>query len=162
VQDVALGHMAKMRWNDEDKWIFSDDIVHPPIIDAETFRRAQDLLSARKGERGGHKPHRSRHAYAVRELLLCGICDRRMQGHWANAAPYYRCRFPSEYALANHVGHPLNVTLRQDILLDPLDECLASKFGPEYLPGTIDELAAVITRMRSPLGSRDRRPDRRM
>ena len=44
-----------------------------------------------------------------------------------------------------HVGHPLNVTLRQDILLDPLDEWLASKFGPGYLPGTIDELAAVIT-----------------
>ena len=35
--------------------------------------------------------------------------------------------------------------MRQDILLDPLDEWLASKFGPEYLPGTIDELAAVIT-----------------
>ena len=69
----------------------------------------------------------------------------RLAGDWANAAPYYRCRFPSEFALANHVGHPLNVTLRQDILLDPLDEWLASKFGPQYLPGTIDELAAVIT-----------------
>ena len=68
-----------------------------------------------------------------------------MQGHWANPAPYYRCRFPSEYALANHVSHPLNVTLRQDILLDPIDEWLASKFGPECVPGTIDEQAAVIT-----------------
>ena len=60
------------------------------------------------------------------------------------AAPYYRCRFPSEYALANHVRHPLNVTLRQETPLDPLDEWLASKFGPGYLPGTIDELAAAI------------------
>jgi hypothetical protein len=34
--------------------------------------------------------------------------------------------------------------LRQCILLDPLDEWLASKFGPEYLPGTIHELPAVI------------------
>jgi hypothetical protein len=24
----------------------------------------------------------------LRGLLFCGICDRRMQGHWANAAPY--------------------------------------------------------------------------
>lgn len=62
VLDVALGHVAKMRWNDEDKWIFSDDIAHPPIIDAEPFRQAQDLLTARKGVEGGHKPHRSRHA----------------------------------------------------------------------------------------------------
>lgn len=66
-----------------------------------------------------------------------------MQGHWANAAPYYRCRFPSEYALANRVEHPLNVTLRQDVLLEPLDGWLAAKFGPRYLPATIDELAAA-------------------
>jgi site-specific DNA recombinase len=32
-----------------------------------------------------------------------------MQGHWANNAPYYRCRFPAEYALANRVEHPLSV-----------------------------------------------------
>src|SRR5712691_3572330 len=57
-----------------------------------------------------------------------------MQGHWANAAPYYRCRFPNEYALANRVQHPLNVTLRQDAVLDPLDTLLASKFGPDTCP----------------------------
>jgi site-specific DNA recombinase len=61
----------------------------------------------------------------------------------AGAAPYYRCRFPSEYALANRVQHPLNVTLRQDALLEPLDGWLASKFEPRHLGGTIDELAAA-------------------
>jgi site-specific DNA recombinase len=132
-----------MRWNDEDKWIFSDDTAHPRVIDVRTFRQAQDLLTARRGVRGGHKPHKSRHAYALKGLLFCGICGRRMKGHWANAAPYYRCRFPSEYALANHVEHPLNVTLRQDVLLEPLDTWLAAKFGPRYLPATIDELAAA-------------------
>jgi site-specific DNA recombinase len=66
-----------------------------------------------------------------------------MQGHWANAAPYYRCRFPAEYALANKLDHPLNVTLRQDALLPPLDEWLASKFEPPNLADTIDELLAA-------------------
>jgi len=66
-----------------------------------------------------------------------------MQGHWANAAPYYRCRFPAEYALANKLDHPLNVTLRQDALLPPLDEWLASKFEPPHLAATIDELLAA-------------------
>jgi hypothetical protein len=55
---------------------------------------AQDLLTARRGTHRPHKPHKSRHAYALRGLLFCGVCDRRMQGHWANAVPYYRCRFP--------------------------------------------------------------------
>jgi hypothetical protein len=32
-----------------------------------------------------------------------------MQSHCANSAPYYRCRFPAEYALANRIKHPLNV-----------------------------------------------------
>jgi site-specific DNA recombinase len=66
-----------------------------------------------------------------------------MQGHWANAAPYYRCRFPNEYALANKLTHPLNVTLRQDVLLGPLDGWLASKFESPHLPATIEELAAA-------------------
>ena len=145
VHDVALGHTTKMRWNDQDKWIYSEEIVHSPIIDDGTFRQAQELLTARHGVRGPHKPHRSNHAYALRGLLFCGVCDRRMQGHWANAAPYYRCRFPSEYALANRVPHPLNVTLRQDALLEPLDTWLASKFEPPHLPATIDELAAAST-----------------
>lgn len=65
-----------------------------------------------------------------------------MQGHWASSAPYYRCRFPAEYAIANHVSHPLNVTLRQDALLRPLDRWPGRKFGPPYLPTTIDELIA--------------------
>ena len=37
-----------------------------------------------------------------------------MQGHWINAAPYYRCRFPAEYALASKISYPRNVYLRQD------------------------------------------------
>jgi site-specific DNA recombinase len=88
-------------------------------------------------------PSRSRH-------LFCGVCERRMQGHWANAAAYYRCRFPAEYALANRVSRPLNVVLRQDALLGPLDEWLASKFEPRHLPATIDELAAAATDLPEP------------
>jgi hypothetical protein len=59
-----------MRWNDQGKWIYSEEIAHPPVIDDDTFRRAQELLTARRGIRGPHKPHRSKHAYALRGLLL--------------------------------------------------------------------------------------------
>ncbi len=145
VHDVALGHTTKMRWNDQDRWIFSDEISHPPIIGADTFNRAQELMAARRGTISPHKPHRSAHPYALRGLLFCGLCDRRMQGHWANAAPYYRCRFPAEYALADHVRHPLNVTLRQDQLLGPLDAWLVAKFEPRHLSTTLDELTAAAS-----------------
>jgi site-specific DNA recombinase len=87
VHDVALGHTTKMRWNDQDKWIYSEQIAHSPIIDDDIFGRAQDLLAARRGIRSPHKPHKSRHAYALRGLLFCGVCERRMQGHWAQRCP---------------------------------------------------------------------------
>ncbi len=143
VHDVALGHTTKMRWNDQDTWIYSEQITNPQIIDPDTFQKAQDILVARRGVRGEHKPHRSKRAYELRGVLYCGLCQRRMQGHWANAAPYHRCRFPSEYALANKLDHPLNGTLRQDALLPPLNEWLASKFEPTHLTATIDELLAA-------------------
>jgi site-specific DNA recombinase len=157
VHDVTLGHTTKIRWNDDAKWIYSDQVVHPPIIDEETFKKAQEMLTARKGVQGEHKPHRSRHAYVLRGVLLCGLCDRKMQGHWANDAPYYRCRFPNEYAPANRVSHPLNVTLRQDAVLDPLDAWLAGKFGPRHLSGTIDELVAAATSPDAPDAGQDDR-----
>lgn len=51
---------------------------------------------------------------------------------------------PAEYAAANGIDHPLNVTLRQDALLCPLDEWLASKFDPPRLSETMDELVAAM------------------
>lgn len=86
--------------------------------DEQIFAKAQEMLTARKGIRSEHKPHRSRHAYALRGVLVCGLCDRKMQGYWADEAPYYRYRyrFPNEYALANRVRHPLNLALRQDLV----------------------------------------------
>jgi hypothetical protein len=48
-----------------------------------------------------------------------------MQSHWVNGAPYYRCGFPAEYALANHVEHPLNVNPREDAVIGHVDHWLA-------------------------------------
>ncbi len=144
VNDVAQGHITRMRWNDAGKWIYSEKVVHPALVSDGTFAEVQAMLAVR-GD-GQHKPHRSKHHYALRGLLICGVCSRRMQGHWANAAPYYRCSFPGEYDLANHVQHPRNVTLRQDVILPALDKWLASKFGSRHLAATIEELAAASAR----------------
>jgi hypothetical protein len=126
VEDVALGHITKLWWNESGKWIWSEQIVHPPIIDRETFDQVQTMISGRTTAR---KPHRRQHPYALRGCLWCGLCDRRMQSHWGNGAPYYRCRFPAEYALANRVEHPLNVNLREDAVIGHVDQWLASAYS---------------------------------
>lgn len=113
VNDVALGHETKLAWNPADAWVWSSEIVHPPIVDAETFTAAQELPAVRGRSPAVHKPHPARFPYVLRGILYCGICHRRMQGNWVNNAPYYRCRFSTEYALANRVPHPRNVRSRE-------------------------------------------------
>jgi hypothetical protein len=143
VDDVALGHTTKLRWNDSGKWVWSEQIVHPPIIDRDAFDQVQALLGGRASKAAEHKPHRAHRPYALRGCLWCGICERRMQSHWANSAPYYRCRFPAEYALANRVEHPLNVCLREEAILGEVDGWLAREFAPHRLRQTIADLAAA-------------------
>ena len=146
-----------MRWNDADQWIYSDQVVHPPIIDDETFTPGPGTCSPRAGTRHGRAQAAPLPApYVLRGVLFCGICDRKMQGHWTNEAAYYRCRFPTEYALANKVDHPRNVYLREDAASSrTLDAWLASKFAPHRLTDTIDELTAAQP---TTTGSRRRPP----
>jgi site-specific DNA recombinase len=149
VHDVALGHMTKMRWNEQDKWIFSEDITHPPIVDQQTFAQAQELLTARRRSSGPRERFRTRHAYALVGRFLCGLCNRKMQAHWANELAYYRCRFPAEYALANKVHHPRNVFIRECEVLPELDRWLARAFAPPLIEATIAQMAAAQERPRS-------------
>lgn len=143
VDDVALGHMTKMRWNAADKWIWSEEAAHEPLISVETFEQAQATLARRGRTREGvaHRPHPTRRPYAYRGVLFCGYCERRMQGNWNNDQAYYRCRFPAEYALANRIDHPKIVYLREAEILDDVDAWLAKVFAPDALEATVDALA---------------------
>jgi len=137
VEYVALGHTTKLRWNATDKWVWSDKMVHPAIIEWEDWEQVQVLLHERASDPAKHKPHRSEHRYALRGCLRCGVCDRRMQGHWVHQSAYYRCRFAADYALANKVEHPLNVDLREDAILGRMDHWLAKELAPHRMGETI-------------------------
>src|SRR5215469_4451128 len=143
VEDVALGHTAKLRWNEAGKWIWSDKIVQPPIIDRDDFDQVQAIVKGRATKHAEHKPHRSRRPYALHGCVWCGVCGRRRQSHWMHDVPYYRCRFPAEYALANRVQHPLNVYLREDHIIGKVNRWLAREFAPHRLNETIAKLAAA-------------------
>jgi Recombinase len=78
VHHVVLGHTTKMHWNETGKWIYSEQIVHPPIIDASTFQQAQEALAARGRGPCQHKPHDRRRVYAF------------VGGHWATPARHGR------------------------------------------------------------------------
>jgi site-specific DNA recombinase len=143
VHDVALGHTTKMRWNDQEHWIYSEQIAHPPIIDDETFAKAQQLLAAKNARKVVRRPRSTPRAYVLRGVLFCGICHRRMQGSWNNNQTYYRCTFPTEYALANQIHHPRTVYLREAEILPELDTWLTQTLNPRHLPATLDALSTA-------------------
>ncbi|MGF1431542.1 recombinase family protein [Kitasatospora sp. LaBMicrA B282] len=143
IEDVTLGYTTTLRWNDQDKWIVSDRIVHPPIIDDETFAQAQDIIRSRSRSHAAPGVQRTTNLYLLRGTFTCATCDRKMQGQWIHGEAYHRCRFPAEYALANRIQHPRNVYLREKDVLGPLDHWLTRMFAPHRLDDTIDLLAAA-------------------
>jgi site-specific DNA recombinase len=124
------GHRTALKWNPRQSWVFSDRTVHEALISEEAYEQVQQRMASRGASSTG-RVVRTRRPYALRGLLFCGACGRRMQGNWNNGKPYYRCRFPSEYALANRIDQPANLYLAQDRLLEPLDAWLAKVFAPD-------------------------------
>ena len=137
VEDVALGNETHLRWNTPQEWVWSEQVVHEPLVEVETFERAKAVLGARGCGRTSRERARVDRPYLLRGLVYCGVCQRRMQAQHSHGAAYYRCRFPKEYALANRVEHPRNVYLAEADLLDPLDRWLGTAFAPHRLTDTI-------------------------
>src|SRR5229473_8502612 len=68
VEDVALGFTTKVRWNDQDSWIWSEHPVHEPLIDVATFERVQALRRVH-GESMQRAPRPTPRPYVLRGLL---------------------------------------------------------------------------------------------
>jgi hypothetical protein len=66
----------------------------------------QERLASHAGQSTGQSRRTVGNPYLLRGLIICGVCQRPMQGQHSHGSVYYRCRFPQEYALANRVEHP--------------------------------------------------------
>jgi site-specific DNA recombinase len=73
-------------------------------------------------------------------LLFHETCGRRMQGNWNHGLAHYRCRYPSEYVIANQIDHPRTVYLREDQLTGPIDSWLADVFDPDHIEHSLTML----------------------
>jgi len=49
VDDVALGHETKLRWNPAEEWIYSGALAHEPLVDDETFTESRPSSPPRAG-----------------------------------------------------------------------------------------------------------------
>jgi site-specific DNA recombinase len=143
VDDVALGHQTRLRWNPDNDWIWSPTQAHQPLIDMATYQAAQHQPPHDQQMPLQRTPRRTLRPYILRGRLWCGICQRRMEGAWNHDRAHYRCRYPSEYALTNTIQHPRTVYLREAAILPSLDRWLARLFDDQHLDGTCQTLAAA-------------------
>jgi hypothetical protein len=70
------------------------------------------------------KDGETRH-YVLAGLVTCGVCGRRMDGHWVHGRPGYRCRHGYSSATPRPADAPRNVYMREDRLLEVLPGLLA-------------------------------------
>jgi hypothetical protein len=140
VEDVALGHDSKMRWNARHDWIWSEEPTHPSVIDPEMFEAVQDVFAAAR--RSPIRKERTRHPYVLSGLVRCSQCGRKMQASWNHGNAYYRCMFPTEYAAAN-ARHGKTVYVRENAIVPKLDEWIGCLFSDEHLDRTCEALAAA-------------------
>jgi site-specific DNA recombinase len=120
VDDVALGHQTKLRWNDQTAWVWSAEQAHEPLVSPELFQQAQEQRAIAGHRTAVVRPKR-KNTYILSGRIKCGMCGRRMQGNPNHGTPHYRCRFPSEYALAAEIDHPKTVYVREAAIVADLD-----------------------------------------
>lgn len=141
VEDVALGHETKMRWNDRDDWVWSEQPTHEALVSTEQFEAAQLVFA---GAQRSHvrREKVTRGPYVLSGMVRCAICRRRMQGSWNHNQPYYRCKFPAEYAV-NERQHAKTVYVKEASILPALDGWLGELFDADHIDDTCAALAAT-------------------
>jgi site-specific DNA recombinase len=142
IDNVAAGHVSRMRWNPKDQWVYSAEPTHEALVSRETFDQVQARVAARSPT-SPRAAQTSPKPYLLRGRLTCGLCQRRLQGQWIRGEAYYRCRYPTEYAHSAHLDHPSNVYLRETDLVAKLDTWLARLVSPANIETTCRRLAAA-------------------
>ncbi|MCU7731196.1 recombinase family protein [Actinoplanes sp. KI2] len=84
-------------WNPRSDWVISNEATHDALVSDADFLAVQQVTALAMPEDG--RVHR----YQLTGLLVCESCGRRLEGHWVNRRPGYRCR----------TGTPAPVRLRR-------------------------------------------------
>ncbi|PRX02267.1 recombinase-like zinc beta ribbon protein, partial [Actinoplanes italicus] len=73
-------------WNSRADWVVHPERTHPALVSDEDFTAVQETTTRSTPEND------ERRRYALTGLLICGVCGRRLSGHWVNGRAGYRCR----------------------------------------------------------------------
>ncbi|MDQ1048605.1 hypothetical protein QFZ76_006841 [Streptomyces sp. V4I2] len=115
---------GRNRLNPAWQWVWSTP-VHQALVDLETFVRAQQIAEGRQRSRPVPGPNRhpqTKRVYRLRGYVVCTLCGRRIHGKPSGGTTYYVCAPKAEY---RPEGHPPSIWIREDTLLDRLEDFLS-------------------------------------
>ncbi|WP_202867430.1 recombinase family protein [Kribbella pittospori] len=148
--DVAAGYVVRFRRSPHAKIVRSRELAHPAIISVQTFTAAQLRQRKRKSdgiqkwsavERRRTSPKR---VYALRGLVRCGLCARKMEGAARRQeVVYYRCNARTLVpGSASAIAHPRQIYLREDVVTPAINRWIGSLFDAVHRAETIEALLA--------------------
>jgi site-specific DNA recombinase len=109
-QDIPLMH----QWNTPQQWVISHKASHHALVSEPDFVAAQAIRAQRPTDNGNTR------TYLLAGLLRCGLCHRRMDSHWVNQRPSYRCRHGHTSTRKRSPNQPKNLYIREDRILAQL------------------------------------------
>jgi site-specific DNA recombinase len=121
VEDVARGHLSRMKWNDRSDWVWSAEQTHEAIIDSETFAAAQAQMAAGSYRPTTGKTRTTKWTCVLSGRVHCGLCGHRMRGNLNHDANHYRSKFAPDRAPVPGLDHPKNVYVRESAIVPKLD-----------------------------------------
>ncbi|MFI0470181.1 recombinase zinc beta ribbon domain-containing protein [Saccharopolyspora sp. 5N102] len=128
-------------WSTPQQWVISTRVTHHPLVSEADFVAVQAIRAVRPTGDGTTR------TYRFAGLVRCGVCRRRMDAHWANRRPGYRCRHGHTSSRARAVDQPKSVYVREDHLLAQVTAYLTGPLldGPlPHLGGDAQELARFL------------------
>ncbi|HEX2575706.1 MAG TPA: recombinase family protein [Aquihabitans sp.] len=143
VDDVALGHESRMRWNDSDDWVYSVALAQEPLIPDALFAAAQRERGTGAHRPATRKPRATPRTYVLAGRVFCSTCGTCMASQMNHDRPHYRCR--GEATRNRGDVHPKSSYLKEELVVAALDRWLARSFDADNLEATVTALTAVAT-----------------
>ncbi len=153
VDDVALGHETKHaleRHQRLDLVRASRPTSRSSPTDAVRGRPGDRSTATHRGDGSTRRSPAAR--YLLAGLMRCGVCGRRMQGHWNHGRAYYRCKFRDDVP-RRRLDPPTNIYVQEAAVVPGLDAWLASLFDDDH----IDQTCATLAGASEPDPDADRR-----
>jgi len=115
--------------------------THPPIVDLETFQKAQEILSRNRERYSGSKERRK---YPFTSKIVCGICGKNYRHKNKQGQISWDCPTYSKYGKASCPSKKIP----EDILYMLTNEVLGlSKFDEEYFAEKIKEIQVATSNL---------------